>query len=313
MTKDMSAMFASLRGPSEQARDRLQSAFSGSEASNGATDVGPSANGHGLRDDDADLAGSWLDREGQGAVRDSAIPLNGAPCGAAPARPRSGRIVLQDSYWRYLEHVTASDAEPLSPAEVLEFLLHFGGSAQKARALAAELLDRFGSLGAVVTAEPTKIMEVVRGDDLSVMLLKAVRAASKAILREPLEDRPIIGSASALMDYLSVTMRHEPTEATRILFLDRKNALIRDEIQQRGTVDHTPLYPREVVRRVIELGASAIILVHNHPSGDPTPSQSDIEMTRRLAAALNTISVVLHDHVIVGRNKEISLRKEALI
>jgi DNA repair protein RadC len=128
-----------------------------------------------------------------------------------------------------------------------------------------------------------------------------------------LEDRPIIGSASALMDYLSVTMRHEPTEATRILFLDRKNALIKDEIQQRGTVDHTPLYPREVVRRVIELGASAIILVHNHPSGDPTPSQSDIEMTQRLAAALNTISVVLHDHVIVGRNKEISLRKEALI
>jgi DNA repair protein RadC len=145
------------------------------------------------------------------------------------------------------------------------------------------------------------------------VLLKAVRAAVKAIVREPLEDRPVIGSASALMDYLSVTMRHEPTEATRILFLDRKNALIKDEIQHRGTVDHTPLYPREVVKRVVELGASAIILVHNHPSGDPTPSQSDIDTTRQLAAALGTINVVLHDHVIVGRNKEVSLRKTKLM
>jgi DNA repair protein RadC len=311
--KDMSAMFASLRGPSERERDCLQSAFGGPEAANGAADVGPSANGHGLRDNDPDLADHWLDRDGREAVRESAIPFTEAPGGATSACSRSRRIVLQESYWRYLQHVTGSDAEPLSPAEVLEFLLHFGGSAPKAGALAAELLDRFGSLGAVVTAEPTKLAEVVHGDDLSVMLLKAVRAAAKAILREPLEDRPIIGSASALMDYLSVTMRHEPTEATRILFLDRKNALIKDEIHQRGTVDHTPLYPREVVRRVIELGASAIILVHNHPSGDPTPSQSDIEMTRRLAAALNTISVVLHDHVIVGRNKETSLRKAALI
>jgi DNA repair protein RadC len=115
------------------------------------------------------------------------------------------------------------------------------------------------------------------------------------------------------MDYLSVTMRHEPTEATRLLFLDRKNALIKDEIQHRGTVDHTPLYPREVVKRVLELGASAVILVHNHPSGDPTPSQSDIEMTRQLAAALGTINVALHDHVIVGRNREISLRKSNLL
>jgi DNA repair protein RadC len=123
----------------------------------------------------------------------------------------------------------------------------------------------------------------------------------------------VIGSASELMDYLSVTMRHEQTEMTRLLFLDRKNALIKDEIQHRGTVDHTPLYPREVVRRVIDLCASAVILVHNHPSGDPTPSRGDIEMTRQLAAALGTINVVLHDHVIVGRNKEISFRKSNLL
>jgi DNA repair protein RadC len=132
-------------------------------------------------------------------------------------------------------------------------------------------------------------------------------------VREPLEDRLVIGSASALLDYLSVTMRHEPTETTRILYLDRKNALIKDEIQQRGTVDHTPLYPREVVKRVLELGACAVILVHNHPSGDPTPSRNDIEMTRQLAAALGTINVALHDHVIVGRNKEASFRKLKLL
>jgi DNA repair protein RadC len=123
----------------------------------------------------------------------------------------------------------------------------------------------------------------------------------------------VISTASALMDYLSVTMRHETTESTRILFLDRKNALIKDELHNRGTIDHTPLYPREVVKRVVELGASAVILVHNHPSGDPTPSQGDIEMTHRLAAALGTINVLLHDHVIVGRNRETSLRKLKLI
>jgi DNA repair protein RadC len=244
----------------------------------------------------------------QDAILEPAIPANSAT--SAPARSR--RFALQASYWRYLQQVADSD-DALRPAEVLELLLHFGGSGQRAGPFAGQLLDHFGSLGGVVTADPTKLTEVLHGDDLSVMLLKAVRAAVKAIVREPLEDRPVIGSASALMDYLSVTMRHEPTEATRLLFLDRKNALIKDEIQHRGTVDHTPLYPREVVKRVLELGASAVILVHNHPSGDPTPSQSDIEMTRQLAAALGTINVALHDHVIVGRNREISLRKSNLL
>ena len=290
----------------------MESPFGRPGASTPASDGGPSANGSGLGTDDAHPASLWSNRGGQEAqevILASATPADGA----TSARGRARRMGLQASYWRYLQHVTGSDADPLSPAEVLEFLLHFGGSSESASAQATQLLDRFGSLGAVVTADPTKLREVLAGDDLAVVLLKAVRAAVKAIVREPLEDRPVIGSASALMDYLSVTMRHEPTEATRILFLDRKNALIKDEIQHRGTVDHTPLYPREVVKRVVELGASAIILVHNHPSGDPTPSQSDIDTTRQLAAALGTINVVLHDHVIVGRNKEVSLRKTKLM
>jgi DNA repair protein RadC len=244
---------------------------------------------------------------GQG--RTAALASGAGVGGTAPAT-QDGR---ERGQWRHLQQLSRHDGDVLSPAEVLEFLLYFGGSGARAAALAEQLLDRFGSLGAVVTATPTKLAEVLGGDDLSTTLLKVVRTAVQAIVREPLEERPVIGSASALMEYLSVTMRHEATEATRILFLDRKNALIKDEILHRGTVDHTPLYPREVLKRVIELGASAIILVHNHPSGDPTPSQSDVEMTRQLAAALGTINVVLHDHVIVGRNKEASLRKLGLL
>jgi len=232
------------------------------------------------------------------------------PAVALEANPTIG---LHAGYSRYLMSFSWSESDVLKAGELLELLLYFGRSSQKAGALAAQLLDRFGSLGAVVAAEPTKLVQALDGDGTSAILLKAVRASVKAILREPIEERPVISTASALMDYLSVTMRHETTESTRILFLDRKNALIKDELHNRGTIDHTPLYPREVVKRVVELGASAVILVHNHPSGDPTPSQGDIEMTHRLAAALGTINVLLHDHVIVGRNRETSLRKLKLI
>ena len=220
---------------------------------------------------------------------------------------------LQPSYRRYLQSLSWAEADVLNAVELLELLLYFGRSGDRATSLAVQLLERFGSLGGVLAADPAHLAQAFGKDVSSVTLLKAIRAALKAILREPLEDRPVISSASALMDYLSVTMRHEPTEATRILFLDCKNALIKDEIQHRGTVDHTTLYPREVVKRVLELGACSIILVHNHPSGDPTPSKVDVEMTRQLAAALATIKVVLHDHVIVGRNRQVSLHKLKLI
>jgi DNA repair protein RadC len=236
-------------------------------------------------------------------------PLEGVSAnGAADLAPG---VLHPATYWRNLQRLSETDA--LNAAEVLELLLHFGRSSHKAAILASQLLDRFGSLGAVVTADPVKLTEALGGDGVSVTLLKTVRVAVKAIVREPLEDRLVIGSASALMDYLSVTMRHEPTETTRLLYLDRKNALIKDEIQQRGTVDHAPLYPREVIKRVLELGACAVILVRNHPSCDPTPSRSDIEMTRQLATALGTINVALHDHVIVGRNEETSFRKLNLL
>jgi DNA repair protein RadC len=238
-------------------------------------DAAAAINGNG-RDTDhlATLPRGHERRDAQAAMAGPALAMKGAQAASARAVPRSAPTGLEANPWRYVQRIACSEADVLRPAEILELLLYFGGSGHQAGSFAGELVDRFGSLGAVVTADPTRLGEVLRGDDISVALLTTVRAAVKAIVREPLEERPVIGSASALMDYLSVTMRHEPTEVTRLLFLDRKNALIKDEIQHRGTVDHTPLYPREVVRRVIELGACAIILVHNHPSGDPTPSQS---------------------------------------
>jgi DNA repair protein RadC len=145
------------------------------------------------------------------------------------------------------------------------------------------------------------------------ILLKAIGELLKRVLREEIMDRPVIGSWTALLEYLQVALAHEPIEQFRVLFLDRKNILIRDEQQQRGTVDHTPLYPRELVKRALELGASSIIMVHNHPSGDPTPSEQDIKTTRQVVQALNTVGVAVHDHVIIGKSRHISFKTLKLI
>ena len=144
-------------------------------------------------------------------------------------------------------------------------------------------------------------------------MLKAVHEAMRRVLKEEIAARPLIGSWTALIDYLRIAMQHETAEHFRILFLDRKNILIRDEVQSRGTVDHTPLYPREVVKRALELAASAIIMVHNHPSGDPTPSPADLEMTRQVITALQQVNVAVHDHIIVGKNRHTSFKTQRLI
>ena len=224
--------------------------------------------------------------------------------------PNGSQGALEPHSFEFIERI---DHSSISRAELLELLLCYGKPGPSAGRAARNLIEHFGSFGAVLAAAPNRLSGFTEGDRASVLLLKIVRVAVQVALREPLEDRPVIGSASSLMDYLSVTMRHEATESTRVLFLDRKNALIKDETMHRGTIDHTPLYPREVLKRVIETGASAIILVHNHPSGDPSPSKGDIEMTKELIAALGTIGGVLHDHVIVGRNRELSFRKSGLI
>jgi DNA repair protein RadC len=145
------------------------------------------------------------------------------------------------------------------------------------------------------------------------VLLQVIGELLKRVLREEIRERPVIGSWTALLDYLQVALAHEPIEQFRVLFLDRKNILIRDEQQQRGTVDHTPLYPREIVKRALELGASAIIMVHNHPSGDPTPSRADIEMTKQVVQAMSGVGLTVHDHVIVGKNRHTSFKSQRLI
>jgi DNA repair protein RadC len=145
------------------------------------------------------------------------------------------------------------------------------------------------------------------------ILLKAIGELLKRVLREEISERPVIGSWTALLDYLQVALAHEPIEQFRVLFLDRKNILIRDELQQRGTVNHTPLYPREIVKRALELGASAIIMVHNHPSGDPTPSRADIEMTKQVVQAMGAVGLTVHDHVVVGKNRHTSFKSQRLI
>jgi DNA repair protein RadC len=145
------------------------------------------------------------------------------------------------------------------------------------------------------------------------ILFKAIGELLQRVLREEIKDRPVIGSWTALLDYLQVALAHEPIEQFRVLFLDRKNVLIKDEVQQRGTVDHTPLYPREIVKRALELSASAIIMVHNHPSGDPAPSRVDIDMTKQVVQALDAVGIALHDHVIVGKNRHTSFKSQRLI
>ena len=223
----------------------------------------------------------------------------------------------------------ARDEAALADYELLEMLLFFSVYRRDTKPIAKALLERFGSLGGVLAAPPERYGEVfgldpqaaeeIRreqvDDDLrfTKVLLKAVHHLMRRTLKEELKDRPLLGSWTALIDYLSLTMSHDGTEHFRLLFLDRKNILLRDEVQSRGTVDHTPLYPREVLKRCLDLDAAAIIMVHNHPSGDPTPSRPDIEMTKEVVALLKAAGIEVHDHVIVGKGKHLSFRTERLI
>ncbi len=201
----------------------------------------------------------------------------------------------------------------LADYELLELLLYQAQPRGDVKPLAKTLIKRFGSFGGVLAAAPGELREVKGVKDASVVALKAVEAAALLMARQELIDRPVIGSWKKLLDYCHAAMAHQKVEQFRLLFLDGKNALIADEVQQRGTVNHTPVYPREVVKRALELGASAIIMCHNHPSGDPTPSEEDIAMTREIAEAAERLGITLHDHVVVGRKGHRSFRSMGLL
>ncbi len=257
-------------------------------------------------------------------------PANFAADGEA-ARPEGrGRPHYHGHRRRLRERFLRASGEALADYELLELLLFFSVWRRDTKPIAKDMLARFGSLGAVLAADPARYRECfgldptaagegaarqVREDDLlfTRVLLKAVYELHKRVLAEAVREREVISSWSALLRYLEGTLAHEPREQFRVLFLDRKNRLIADEVQGRGTVDHTPLYPREVAKRALELGASAVILVHNHPSGDPTPSEADVAMTRRVVEALAAVGVTVHDHVVVGRGRHTSFRAAGLL
>ena len=214
---------------------------------------------------------------------------------------------------RLRDRFLATGGDGMPDYELLEMLLAQAIPRRDVKPLAKELLARFGSFAGVIAADPERLLAVSGMGESAVAALKVVRAAAVRLLQQETMGRDVIGSWDKLVDYCRAAMAHETVEQLRLLFLDRKNALIADEVQQRGTVDHTPVYVREVVKRALELGASALIIVHNHPSGDPTPSRGDIEMTQQVKDALDKIGIALHDHVVIGRHGHESFRAKGLL
>jgi len=204
-------------------------------------------------------------------------------------------------------------ADALPDYELIEMVLFRAIPRRDTKDLAKRLLARFGSFAEVVNAPEGRLKEVRGVGEAVITELKLVRAAALRLMRSEIASRPVLTSWSQVLDYLRAAQAFEHREEFRILFLDKKNALIADEVQGRGTVDHTPVYVREVVKRALELSSSAIILVHNHPSGDPTPSRADIDMTRMIVDAARPLGVTVHDHVIVGRSGHASFRALRLI
>jgi DNA repair protein RadC len=204
-------------------------------------------------------------------------------------------------------------SEALADYEMLELLLFSAIPRRDVKPLAKKLLDRFGSFAEVISAPRERLKEVGGLGESAITVLKVVEAAAHRLLQKKARGQSVLSSWNAVIDYARAAHAFAEKEEFHILFLDKKNQVIADEVQQKGTVDHTPVYPREVVKRALELSATAIILVHNHPSGDPTPSQADIEMTRQIASAAKPLGITVHDHIIVGRDGHASLRGLKLI
>ncbi|WP_338032088.1 RadC family protein [Elioraea rosea] len=213
---------------------------------------------------------------------------------------------------RMRERLFTAGPDALADYELLEMVL-FAVPRIDTKPIAKALIARFGSFAAAIAAPRAELLAVEGMGDGAVAALKVVHAASLRLLKGEIRERPVLSSWDLLMGYLHAALAREPVEQVRVLYLDARNRLIADEQHGRGTVNHTPLYPREVVRRGLEHQAAAIILVHNHPSGDPSPSRADIDMTREVAAAAKALGIALHDHVIVGNGRWLSFRQEGLL
>ncbi len=214
---------------------------------------------------------------------------------------------------RLRERFRDAGPEALPDYELLEMVLFRAVRRADTKPIAKNLIARFGSFAEVISAPPERLMEVDGVGEVITTELKLIRAAALRLLRGDLINRPLLNSWTAILEYCRAAMAYQSKEQFRIIFLDKKSQLIADEVQQEGTVDHTPVYTREVIKRSLELSASSIILVHNHPSGDPTPSFADIDMTQRIIDAGNKLGIVVYDHVIIGRKGHTSFKGLKLI
>jgi DNA repair protein RadC len=245
------------------------------------------------------------------------LPLITPVGDADEAEPQAltGRLpsYISDHRQRLRDRFMQGGGAALPDYELLELVLFRAIPRQDVKPLARLLLDTFGDFNRVITASPARLQMVKGAGPAVVLELKLVEAAAQRMMRARVIQKPVLSSWDALLDYCHTTMAHRETEQFRVLFLDRKNVLIADEEQAKGTVDHVPVYPREIVKRALELNASAMILVHNHPSGDPTPSDADLSMTQQVKDACEALGLTLHDHLIIGKSRELSFRSQGYL
>ena len=226
------------------------------------------------------------------------------------AQPEDAAAGTDGHRGRMRTRLLTAGPQSLADYELLEMVLFLALPRRDTKPIAKALLTRFGSFAAAIAAPLNDLRSMEGIGDAGAAALKTVHAAALRLTQSELINRPLLNNWDGLIDYLKAALSRERVEQFRVLFLDTRNRLIADEAQARGTVNHTPVYPREVVKRALELHATALILVHNHPSGDPTPSRDDIEMTREVKQAAAALSIVLHDHIIIGNERWFSFRKE---
>jgi DNA repair protein RadC len=233
----------------------------------------------------------------------------------APLTPEAGTAVpgAEGHRDRMRTRLLKAGPEALADHEMLEMVLFLALPRRDTKPLARALLSRFRSFAAAIAAPVPDLLAIDGIGEAGAAALKTVHAAALRLARAEMVDLPVLSNWPKLIAYLTAALAHEQVEQARVLFLDGRNRLLADEAQGRGTVNHTPLYPREVVKRALELQATALVLVHNHPSGDPTPSREDIATTREIKAAAEVLRIVLHDHVIVARGRWLSFRQEGLL
>lgn len=239
---------------------------------------------------------------------------------AAPEQPPAGAGELKEEAAHYLGHrqrlrdrFMESGANALADYELMELVLFRAIPRRDVKPLAKALIKRFGSFAETAAARPERLREIEGLGEAAIVEIKLAEAIATRLARGKIEARQTLSSFIDVLDYCRTAMAYADREEFRVLFLDKRNALIADEVQGVGTIDHTPVYPREIIRRALELGASALILAHNHPSGDPTPSAADIRMTKDIVAIAEPFGIAVHDHLIVGKHGQTSFRGQKLI